>query len=389
MLKSSMGSVFYIGNFQLPDGNAACQRVLSNAKLLNLSGMETHVITNNLENVSTSALNIYEGINCHSPVSKSSKWSKIYQFLTNSRIRKILSKTQQSGDIIILYNAPVSLIFPMYLYAKWKKCKLVLDLSEYYSSSGMSFPWGWLKSIDTFLRMNFCWMLAHGVITTSALLTKKYEKYCCKVIELPTLFDCSIFSPPTYRTDDITKLVYCGNPFNLSRKVVKERLDILIKSVASLDSSLWHLDIIGTTQSAFETMYPEYSQIISEESERIFFHGFLPRSDVLEFLKNADFQVFFRDATLPNCAGFPTKLSESVSAGVPVITNQLDGISRYSDANFLFIFDRGSELEQIMYCIRLDRTEKNKLKKEAYESRLFDYSSYLKEMKIFLNSLSR
>ena len=106
-------------------------------------------------------------------------------------------------------------------------------------------------------------------------------------------------------------------------------------------------------------------------------------------MKNADFQVFFRDATLPNCAGFPTKLSESVSAGVPVITNQLDGISRYSDANFLFIFDRGSELEQIMYCIRLDRTEKNKLKKEAYESRLFDYSSYLKEMKIFLNSLSR
>ena len=46
-MKNSTTSVFYIGNFLLPDGNAACQRVFSNAKLMNSIGMKSHVISNN------------------------------------------------------------------------------------------------------------------------------------------------------------------------------------------------------------------------------------------------------------------------------------------------------------------------------------------------------
>ena len=106
-----------------------------------------------------------------------------------------------------------------------------------------------------------------------------------------------------------------------------------------------------------------------------------------EYLRQSDFQVFFRDITLANKAGFPTKLSESISSGVPAITTELSGIVRYLDAPFIFSCETGGENDILDYCIKLTRVEKNKLRDMAYKSNLFYFANYRKRAIKFFKQL--
>lgn len=376
-------SFFYLGNFILPDGNAACQRVIANCKLFELCGLKGNIASINY----TTPFNEREidGISCFPQKSKN-KFMRIYELISAKSLRKAMRSRVSKNDLIILYNAPSSVIFAFLIFSKIYKLNIVLDLTEYYSSEGMSFFLRGIKSLDTFIRMNILVKFVDGVITTSPFLTKKYKNINLNQIELPTLFECSSFKKPIINFGNTIELLYCGNPFNVKRKMIKERLDILIKSISS--SSNIFLNIIGTSEINFTLMYPELVTHLKKIENKYTFHGFLPRKTVLDFLKKTDFQVFFRDKTLANRAGFPTKLSESISAGALVITSDMDGIDPYRNHKFIFTSKVGDETELLEKCLKLSRKEINILKNEAHQSKIFDYSNFEKKAKKFIKSFS-
>ena len=59
------------------------------------------------------------------------------------------------------------------------------------------------------------------------------------------------------------------------------------------------------------------------------FHGRVPQSMVPKCLAQMDFSVLLRPNARYAEAGFPTKLVESLSAGVPILANPTSDITQY------------------------------------------------------------
>lgn len=376
---------WYIGNFSLPDKNAASIRALSNAKLFKSVGLNCQIVSTSV--VMHRALNQIDGIKCWT--FKSFRWGvfRLFSKISNLQTLRFLFSITSKNDVLILYNSSCWLILTVFILAKIRNSTFVLDLTEYDNVVGLTGVWKWIKRFDTFVRMEFSWRLADGVITTSAFLTEKYKSRGCRVIELPTLQDCSKFTPPRISDDHVTRLMYSGNPFVVERRRVKERLDLLILGLSLRDKASFSLDIFGVTFEDYLAMYPDHKSLLDRMHGRVTFHGFVSHNKVKGYLSKADFQVFFRDITTANKAGFPTKLSESISAGVPAITTELDGIFRYLDAPFIFACIPGYENNILDYCLDLSRKEKNELKDAAYTSHLFHFSSYEECALEFLKNL--
>lgn len=368
-MKNIKRSIVYIGNFLLPDGNAACHRVISNSKLFRLSGYQSIIISNSSNSFEQSSIDAVEFYSIFDNKIKYFLKIKLFSFIQNK---------MKKNSTVILYNSPISLISIFLILRLFKKdLKIVLDLSEYYSSSGMPFFKMILKSIDTYIRMNILWYFADGLITTSQFLTKKYSKYNrCPIIELPTLFDAKDFDPPILTRDKTTRFIYCGNPFNLKRKVVKERLDIVIQCLAQNSEDDYLFDIYGINKEDYLKIYPEHYEIISKLESKIFFHGRVSNATYKKRLRYADFQVFFRDFNIVNRAGFPTKLSESISSGIPVITSEMDGVNNLIKYEYIFLAQKNHEAKLIVDCMKLSRDTKNLLKTRAYEDKIFHYGKY-------------
>ena len=59
------------------------------------------------------------------------------------------------------------------------------------------------------------------------------------------------------------------------------------------------------------------------------FHGKVSNLEARNKISKADFSILFRNVNKMTSAGFPTKVSESISCGTPVITNSTSDLEHY------------------------------------------------------------
>lgn len=292
-------------------------------------------------------------------------------------------------NLIVLYNSPFTHILRFWLYSKRHQCKLVLDNTEWYGSLGMNPFFSILKNIDTYIRIRIFPAICDGVFTTSKYLTEIYSDSGIVVLELPSLFDSDEFVFLRNSSNMSPRILYCGHPFVFDRAKrnsasVKERLDRIILGLYSVRRLSFSFDLIGVTKAEYLSVYPNHKKLLEKLGNRVKFHGRQENSAVKQMLHSVDFQVFFRDRNRTTNAGFPTKLSESVSAGVIVITSKLVGVEKYSELPFLFLVEKGCEVEVLTECLSFSRYKIDSLKREAFESRIFHYEKYQARLKEFL-----
>lgn len=91
---------------------------------------------------------------------------------------------------------------------------------------------------------------------------------------------------------------------------------------------------MGSTPASLLQSAPECARWLTQLGAHIVFHGHVPQSDVPRRLMESHFTVLLRPDERYARAGFPTKVVEGMTAGVPVITNRIGDIS-------LFIQDGG------------------------------------------------
>ena len=376
-------TVYYVGNLRLPDGNAACQRVLSNARLIEMCDRKVIVVSTSPDVLGCSQC--VQGINTVFRRRQSSFLGRIISRLIDTFTSRFLCRNVEYGDTLIFYNASSLLILLGFVLCKTRSGKLILDLTEYYSTDGMPLLSKLIKNLDIYFRMNYAVKMADGVITTSPYLTRKYEKINQCVVELPTLFDCDLFEKNAAPTSTTLKFIYCGTPFTVSRRHVKERLDRVINFMDLLKRP-WRLDVYGATKEEFQLMYPDYV-VRSRPNAGVFFHGRRPQQEVRAALRESQVQIFFRDATKSNLAGFPTKFSEAISSGLLVVTTDLDGISSYTSHPFVACADPGSEGDLVSLIDSWEPARVDELRDLAFKSRLFDFRRYDREIAKLITSL--
>lgn len=407
MMKEKRKNIIYIGGFELPDKNAAAQRVISNGKILRKLGY----------NVIYVGVNTFEG---SEPVRKANKnyfgfdsWEVKKPHNKKDWFKKITCPiglleviTHYGGDSIfavIPYNYPAIAQSKIRSICKENKIYYVPDITEWYDKPDNFELRSAIKWVDTLLRMRLFNFQADALITTSTYLTKYYRDRISNIIELPTLYDSEAFEMLDFEikinSHTTTKLIYAGNPFGQaitkkSRYLVKDRLDSLIILLSQLHNINYELNIYGITKSRYLEIYPEHKNTLLGLEGKIIFNGKKSHQEILNYIRQAHFTIFFRDDVRLTRAGFPSKLSESVTCGTPVITNMISNLDPYINDHRIInivdinkpISDQASSLKEI-----LTTSKSNMLinKEVCFSSKLFDYQRYVEPMNAFLNRMCK
>lgn len=360
--------VLYIGGFEMPDGNAAAQRVLSIAKTIGVSY--------DIEFLGLTHSDNFEGVagdfrfrNLHYP--KTAKEWIVH--LCGNREYDWLKKLHP--DIVIAYNFPAIGLWRIERYCKKNDIKIVGDITEWYH------PHNILKWIDTTWRMKGLNRKMDGLIVISNYLQKYYQQQNC--FQMPPTVDAEdVMWKVCEKGDNSDKitLMYAGSP----GRGDKDRLEGLIAVIGKYKRLL--LNIVGVTKGQYLEQFPGVSV-----PENVTFWGRQSHEKTVEMLCQSDFSVFFRQPSRVNNAGFPTKFAEAQSAGVPVISNHFSDLDEQvvnGKNGFLAKGITEQEIDDVLSQVaQLSRREIGELHRYTKSLNRFDYRTYIKPLTQFMNEL--
>ena len=352
------GVVLYIGGFELPDKNAAAQRVVGNAYALKTLGYD--VVFLNKTKCKNNLNTTYYGCTCIN--SKKSSW----KYLTSANeVKKIIKQYQVTH--LIAYNYPATALKKIIKFCKKNNVKCYADVTEWYEIKGNPLK-KLVKKYDVDLRMKVLHKQMDGVIAISEYLYQYYVKDV-KTVKVPPLVNIAAekWNKIDKFNENKTVFSYVGSP-----SARKEKLDIVVKTIDALSNKRdVKLIVVGITKAEFEQMY---SCLI--ESNAIEFMGRLPHEEAIKVVKQSNWSIIIRENFLFVKAGFPTKVVESISCGTPVLANKFSNIQDYLNVNNSMLFDNDEQLMNTIETACVNNVQ--------VDNSVFHYSNYLKKfMELF------
>ncbi len=358
----SNGTIIYIGGFELPDKNAAAHRVLGNGKVFRELGYNV-VFIGISHSCDELTVRNHDGFECwFIPYPRTTVgW---LNYLTDISVIKTVASNHKDVCAMVFYNYQAGALWRAMRYCRKHHKKCIADVTEWYVANHDSRVQRLVKNMDTAIRMKLLHKKTDGVIVICRFL-HEYYRNCANVVEIPPLTDNR---EPKWQVgaekDGRFTLVYAGSP-----SALKERIDRIIEAVDGCDMDC-RLIVVGITKEGYEAAYQTRCT-----SSRVEFMGRLSNSETIRTLKRAHYSIIIRDNNLVVRAGFPTKLAESISAGVPVIVNPFSNIQDYlDDSNSVIVTDDNIK----------DAINRAAQKQRTPDTGLFDYRSWIKEMKEFM-----
>ena len=376
------GRILYIGPFQLPDKNAAAQRVLGIAKLLKLLEYEVVFLDFNKD--------IQKFNNVPHDICGFETYSQPYPTGLKQWLKHALSpmyvqdvlKKHKDWKGVIAYNYPAVALRRLTSMCHRQNIKVLADCTEWYAPDFANLH-RVAVTIDSCLRMRWAQKKVDGVIAISSFLANYHQPYT-KVIILPPLVDIKDKKweqSESIQAYDRIKLYYVGSP---GSNLGKDRLDVIIRVLGKNPSSdKLVFNVVGITEVQFLKVFPECQSIVNnlKKQESLIFHGRLTHQEAINLLKNADYSIFLRYPSRMTMAGFPTKFVESITCGVPVITNDTSDLKKYmSDGKNGRLVELNENSIAEMFSSLKDR-------ETIVEMDLFNYRRYSAEFKLFLDSI--
>ncbi|ELV8644694.1 hypothetical protein QNE66_004418, partial [Vibrio vulnificus] len=127
-------------------------------------------------------------------------------------------------------------------------------------------------------------------------------------------------------------------------------------------------------------VYPNYISTLEKMGDNVVFHGRVPHNELISYISESDYSIFFRDDTRVNKAGFPSKLAESLTLGIPVITNEISSLKKYQNVAGVNFCSTGNE------SLELGALLSKRQKVIEIDTKHFDYRSYKEDAKKFFVS---
>ncbi len=365
------GRILYIGGFELPDKNAAAQRVLSISKALRLVGYtvsfygitKTGDIKGTVDGFEYEALSYPQG---------TMEW---IQYAKGDGIAEYVRL--KSPDYVFTYNYPAIAQEKVIRFCHKNDIKVVGDITEWYMPSDI------IRKLDTTLRMRWSNKHLDGIITISRFLNEYYKG--CNTIQLPPLID---MEEPKWKQEqkknspDRITLIYAGIPGDS-----KDRLDFIVNGIARFHHENILFNVVGITKEQYVEIFGDSLNI---SKLPIVFHGRLTHNDTIKLLMESDFQIFFRPNLRVNNAGFPTKFVEAMTAGVPVIMNRISNVDDYLKDGINGIMIEHPVEEEINKALErisnMSRNDVDKMKSNCCRDE-FDYHRYVNDLDEFLSRI--
>ena len=318
--------ILYTGSFLFPEGDAAAARVLGIAKALRESGHEV-ILAGGEEQLGNYS---FAGFTCCPQGHLNRTGNALQHFIRSASAgRSALPRLalENRPAAILAYDPPTAMLLRLLHYARAARIPLILDLTEW--RDGAHLPGGRLgaRSVDNQLRMRYLYPRAGHVIAVSSYLAGFYRARGCRVLRVPPLVD---LEQPKWQTAPAVssgplRLVYAGNPGK------KDLLSHVIQGLDLLGSGRQDLELhlIGLTAGQIAALMGGDTAVLARLGRSIVYQPRAPQSSVPQLLASCDYSVLLRPHSRYAEAGFPTKLVESLAAGLPIITNVTSDISEY------------------------------------------------------------
>lgn len=390
------GTIIYLGNFKVLEMNAAGKRVFANAKLLEKCGYHVVLIGNDSFPQKELKSVAIDGIEVYSFESYKKKIRRVDILAYFKTFKEIIQKHEKVSHIIC-YGSPSLSLFNLLVirFANNKRITVVTDVVDWLSADSGNFVFRFLKQTDINFRNGYINTRYDKIIVISQWLKEYYSKYydINKIIVIPPL----IYNKPkeSLPNNTITELIYAGVPFTLNHRItnlsnVKDRIDIMLKllRIAKERGASFHLSIYGFTKEQLLHSIPSLIDDVSRLNDSVCFFGKVPMKTISKALEDADYTIFFRNISRTTMAGFPTKIVESLSAGVPVITTKTTNIEDYVNIGtevFYLNLDREDEsIETLMLLLKMNLIDKTSNRRKCYSNVSFYIDSYIDVMKDYL-----
>lgn len=379
---------YYIGSFQLPDENASANRVLAVSELLTSLGEEIYIWSLCKQKYDNSEkIEFYE-----------KKYNYKIKFIVgnqHSLLKKIYNDKKEGIEVsVICYNLRSDIFITLMLFSCFFNIKIISDITEWYSTNLSGFLKNILKWSDTVIRMRLLNNIVKYKIVVSPFLNNFYatkvKKKMTTMIEVPTILPKKIVSSnvvPKRSNSEIVEFFYAGDPFRYTGKSIdkskmKERIDLLVEYISSNENV--KLKIFGITQQQYLDSIPEHNEIVNKMKCNILFGGRVNRDVISEELQSADFMIILREKTRMNEAGFPTKFTEAMKNGIPVLTTKATDISKYFiEGKHGYYIDIDSDLYSSINSV-IQSVSKEKIfsmKKACLSNDILNNESYLEKLK--------
>lgn len=395
-------TILYVGGFELPDLNAAAQRVLANALILRDLGYRVGLL-GVTRRQGAPALGRVPGFD----IPGIDAWETPYptgqvQWLRRTvgigEVKAAVAAMGVADDLraIIAYNYPAVAQWRLLAYARSLGGRGVADVTEWYGDVRNDSIPGIVKNLDGRLRMGWVNRRMDGLITTSPFISDHYASTGLPIVELPTLMDeppgAAVAATPDGRPK---RLFFAGSGFDpavlaRSRDGLKDRVDLVIERLAGVarQGFDFHLDAFGLTEADYRALRPDHAGLLAQLGEKVRFHGRRPRDEVRQVLRDADFSIFLRDAFRVTLAGFPSKYAESVAFGTPVLTNAMPNIQHYHQQGqtgwLVDLKDADQAETQLAHALTMPATEVHAMKAFCANSGLFHYRHYQERVADFM-----
>lgn len=390
--------ILYIGGFELPDKNAAAQRVISNGKLLaDLNYDVFYLGTQNTDDPKIEDKKMSFGGFTYWNLKYPQNIIEWYRYITD--VTKIVDVIEHRLPAlpyaVIAYDYPSISLAKLLTYCRKNQILLIGDTTDWYKPYQGNLLFRAMKSFDTSFRMRWLHNRMDGMITVSRYLYNYYEGHSANILFLPPLVDASDkkWEYTTQSSSDERSLVYAGQPFSKGSGK-KDRIDKVILALSEMlkiKSANIKLYVIGITKEYYLENFG-IDMLPDNIIDKVDFLGRISHQKVLSAVQSADYSIFLRDDYRVTRAGFPTKFVESITCGTPVLTNSSSNIGEFMiEQQYGFLLDTSTQknlVNSLLIAITQPNENITQMKQFCKNSQLFDYRKFIRVTDDFFNKLA-
>jgi glycosyltransferase involved in cell wall biosynthesis len=317
-----MSEVIFGDQFSFPEGEAATNRVLTFAKGFREHGVNVHVICFGNEYTSEGD-DVYNGIYYYHPFRQSVRHKyfivrriqKLVKYFRTAALIKRLNDKEKIEAFNILTNMFATHVYAWFL-TRIFGTKLVIECSEH---PLRHFQQGLYKQTWGKIKFYFESHLCDGIYCISRYLMDYHTEHGIapsKLLMVPSTVDPSRFE---LKGSDPLPFRYVGYFGALT--FWRDNVDLLMKAYARVWSIYPDIRLVlGGFGSDEERKQITDLAAELEIPERVLLLEYLKRDEILTYITHAHVLVMVRTNNLDAVASYPSKLTEYVATGKPVIT---------------------------------------------------------------------
>jgi len=318
-------NIVYLGGFKCPPNDAASARVFGVSRALRLVGHSVTMLPRNRAEPGGPLRLPVDGFDCHLRPAGGRVGSLIGEIWGGdylSRLRGLPTRP----DLVIFYGGFVPMCLRVLAHCRRHGIAVASDVVECYDPGHL--PLGRLGPFRWMAHAHFHWFTPRvgHVICISRWLNRYYQSRGCRTVQVPPMLDVQGVPWTPARPEAAgMRFAYAGHPGR------KDLLGNVVAGLAELRSAGIPavIRLVGVTPDSVRESLRFCGQAdvpldgLAEFSPRV------TADKVPALLAECDFLPLLRPPLRYAEAGFPTKVTEAMASGLPVLANLTSNLDDY------------------------------------------------------------